>query len=427
MRIKNNLRLRFVFSFCFFALLITSIFTIALLFLERTFADEFFQRRLNSELAFFAERYQQNQQVTLPNAEDIRSYLGTDQMPGYLKKTVTALSDGIYDRDIDIEEINNGAENQQKLETEDLFFGIKTLLDKQKIYIFIDYEFLYRSQQEINAYILRAFVIVSIIAIILGLITANYVLNPLNRLMKIVNQSSPDNIPSGFSLLFKNDEFGALAEAFEASLFRVKRFIKREQQFTRDASHELRTPVTVVKGAVELLKTTVDSEEQVVNKLVGRIERSTVDMEVTIESLLWLARETKTGESAPLTDIAPLIENAINQNRHLIAGKSVEITLQVNEIPTVTAPAGALNIVVSNLVRNACQFTSQGIIKVTLKQNLIEVSDTGIGINRELINDVIKPNISSPKSNGFGFGLDIVTRLCSRFGWRLKIESTPGR
>jgi signal transduction histidine kinase len=427
MKIKYNLRFRFVIFFCLFAVFITGIFALMIFFLERTFEEEFFQRRLQSELAFFAERYQQNHQVPLPTAEDIRSYLGTDYMPSYLKKRVIALSDGIYDRDVDSSEMLEHSQNQQLLVTEDLFFGIKTLTDKQKIYLFIDFEFLYRSEQEILAYTLKAFFIVCCIAFILGLIAAHQVISPINRLMNIVDTSSPDEIPTGFSLLFKNDEIGALAKAFEASLIRVKNFIKREQQFTRDSSHELRTPVTAIKGAVELIKTTPACEEKFIGEIVGRIERSTMDIETTIESLLWLARESKVGESAPLADIQPLVENAINQNRHLIAGKPVEINLQVDENPTVSAPAGALSITIANLIRNACQYTSQGKIVVTLRKNLIEVTDTGIGINRELINDVIKSSVSSPKSEGFGFGLDIVNRLCLKYNWHLNIESKPNQ
>ncbi|MCP4624325.1 MAG: HAMP domain-containing histidine kinase, partial [bacterium] len=234
----------------------------------------------------------------------------------------------------------------------------------QKFYIFIDFKFWHQKTLHLRRHIFWSFLFVTVLAIVLGLITANRVINPLKRLMEVVNKSGPDNLPSGFSTLFKNDEIGALARALEASLERVKKFIKREHRFTRDASHELRTPVTVIKGAVELLGMTPPHAEETVNKLVKRIERSTMDMESTIESLLWLAREPDSERPAPAAALLPLVQNAIQQNRHLIIGKPIEIDLQVVENPVVSAPAGVLTIAISNLIRNACHFTVKGRILV---------------------------------------------------------------
>ncbi|GKT30193.1 HAMP domain-containing histidine kinase, partial [Aduncisulcus paluster] len=68
-------------------------------------------------------------------------------------------------------------------------------------------------------------------------------------------------------------------------------FIKREKDFTRDVSHELRTPLSVIKGALELIRLSHSSKSPEMQKPLGRIERSVKDMEETIETLLWIARE----------------------------------------------------------------------------------------------------------------------------------------
>jgi signal transduction histidine kinase len=430
MKIKNSLRFRFVTSFFIFALLITFVFALIVYILERTYVNEFLQKRIHSELNYFTELYQKNKQAPLPVAEDIRSYLGKSKMPSDMQKAVKGLSDGVYSRKLDRFEFQNRSKRLKNLNlrrAKPIFFGIRSLPDNQKVYIFANFEFWHQKQGELRTYTFSVYIFVIFFAIIVGFITAKRVIIPLNRLMVVINKAGPDNIPLGFSKSFKNDEFGALAKALEASLNRVKKFIKREHQFTRDASHELRSPVTVIKGAVELLEMTSACKEETVNKLVQRIERSTRDMETTIESLLWLARESNADESSPPAELLPLVQNAIEQNRHLIAGKPVEIDLQVVSPPLVSAPAGVLTIAISNLIRNACQFTVQGKIIVTLKQNCVEVSDTGVGIEEDDLNNITKPAFSSSESDGFGFGLDIVNRLCSRFGWQLKIESTPGQ
>ncbi len=432
MKTRNKIKFRFVASFCIFTMLVTFIFVLIGRILERSYSNEFFQRRIQSELNYFADRYQQDSKTPLPVSEDIRSYLGESDMPDYIQKLVEDHLDGVYSKDIDRFEYSNRKVRREKRsrwrgKPHDLFFGIKTLPDGKRVYIFINFEFWHQLERKLHVHSLLAYLFVTFIAIFLGIITANRVINPLNRLMEVVKKSGPDNMPSGFSKAFKDDEFGALAKALDTSFNRVKKFIKREHQFTRDASHELRTPVTVIKGAVELLEMTPACKEEMVDKLVKRIERSTLDMETTIESLLWLARESNVGEPTTPSALLPLAQRAIEQNRHLVAGKPVEIELLGDESPFVSAPAGVLSIAISNLIRNACQFTVRGKISVTLKQNSIEVSDTGVGIKEDVLRDVTKPSISSSKSDGFGFGLDIVSRLCLRFGWQLNIESTPGQ
>ncbi len=431
LNLRNNLRFQFVVSFVLYALLVVGIFVVVLHTFERTFANEFFNRRISSELQYFEYKYERDSKTPIPVADDIRSYLGTTEMPDYIKNVVENQLDGVYDLEIDDDEFFDQAKNRSKhgkriKKSDNIYFGIKTLSDGQKVYIFIDFEYWNQKEHELRAHYSWSYLVAFLVAILLGIITANRVIKPLNRLMKLVKKSDPNNIPSGFSQLFKKDEFGALAKTFENSLGRVKKFIKRENQFTRDASHELRTPVTVIKGAVELLKMTPACEEKMVEKLVKRIERSTIDMETTIESLLWLARESDSSKAGVPVDLFPIVQRAIDQNRQLIVGKPIEILLITDEIPTVLAPAGVLTIAISNLIRNACQFTVQGEITITLKANRIEVSDTGVGIKKDDLEDVTKLNVTGSGSNGFGFGLDIVNRLCTRFDWQLKIESQLG-
>ena len=434
MKLRNNLQLRFIISFTVFAMIITGAYTFVMEVFKYRMAEDFFQRRIQAELDYFAEKYQQDPNTPLPIAEDIQSYLGTDKMPKSTQLLVKSKIDGVYDAELNTDDYYDELENRNT-DTSwgyndrmvEPFFGIKTLHDQKKIYIFIDFEFWHQREHELLIPTFLGYIVVMIVALIIGWYTANRVIKPLKRLVKVVENSDPNNISTGFAKIFKEDEIGALARAFEASLRRIQKFIKREYQFTRDASHELRTPVTVIKGAVELLKMSTACEDTMTDKLVQRIERSTRDMETTIESLLWLAKEPNATEYGINTDLLPLIENAIEQNKHLLSGKEVEIDLQVEVTPLVKAPTGVLAIAISNLIRNACQFTTKGSITVTLQKNRIDVEDTGIGICQEDLEHVKKPDVSGSSSDGFGFGLDIVNRLCSRFDWRLNIESIQGK
>jgi len=429
MKLQNNLRLRFIVSFVGFALLITATYAIIINVLKSRMAGEFFIRRLQSELQYFADRYQQDLETPLPIAEDIRSFLGTSSMPEYVRSTVLNLSDGVYDLDIDPDEFYDGKDLEASDDEEkfDHYFGVKTLHDGKKVFIFINFEFWRQKEDEIEVLAFWSYFAVFLVAFAVGWFTASRVIDPLKKLMGVIENTDPNNLPSGFAKMFKEDEIGALARTFEMSFKRIKEFIRRENQFTRDCSHELRTPVTVIKGAVELLKMSQSSTDTKTEKLVNRIDRSSRDMETTVESLLWLARETGNGGQTAIAELKPVIENAIEQNKHLLTGKEVETKLKIEATPTIKAPVGVAMIAISNLIRNACQFTSKGSITITLLKDRVEVEDTGTGISSDQLGRVRDPSVSGNASQGFGFGLDIVNRLCAKFGWSLIIDSEQGK
>ena len=217
-----------------------------------------------------------------------------------------------------------------------------------------------------------------------------------------------------------------LAGALEQSMQRVKDFVDREQQFTRDVSHELRTPVTVIKGAVELLKRHFAAEKKSAPRSLSRIDRSVTKMESIIETLLWLSREEAAVNRGPVFDVLPAVREVIEQNQYLIVDKPLEIELITRADLQLTVPPPLFQIALTNLIRNALQYTLNGKITVAVRADRVVVSDTGAGIASTDLKTVTQPYMRGSNSTGFGLGLSIVSRLCDRFGWQLIIESAVG-
>ena len=161
---------------------------------------------------------------------------------------------------------------------------------------------------------------------------------------------------------------------------RVRRFVDREKQFTRDASHELRTPVTVIKGAVEILKRQPVSEERSVRRPLKRIERSVANMEHIIEAFLWLAREEATEDTGQHCDLETAVQEAISQLKPLFNEKPVELVYVAEDRMTLPAPAALVQAVIVNLIKNAFHHTTEGRITVHICKGHLTVSDTGAGI-----------------------------------------------
>jgi len=85
--------------------------------------------------------------------------------------------------------------------------------------------------------------------------------------------------------------------------------------------------------------------------------------------------------------------------------------------------------VVSNLVRNACNYTDEGRVDVFVEHDRVRVHDTGIGMSPEALEKAFEPfyRAEPDRPQGTGLGLSIVRRLCDRFGWKVTLTSQPGK
>lgn len=221
------------------------------------------------------------------------------------------------------------------------------------------------------------------------------------------------------------DEVRVLAESLKEFTERLKRQLQREREFTHDVSHELRTPLAVIRGSLEILEKQ-KPVTPIQQRAIKRMQTTSSDMLSLIETLLVLARDSETSEQPnERIEINQLLLTLIQQtNRTHNADQHVEITLKETAQLEVNASSQAVSIVVGNLLQNACNYTDRGEIVVEVKAGSVSVSDTGSGIAEDALERIQQPfQRSSDQVDGYGLGLDIVRRLCERFGWELQIIS----
>lgn len=250
----------------------------------------------------------------------------------------------------------------------------------------------------------------------LGLFVMRRAVAPVSQLANVVADIDPEKLSAEDhkrieSSRFGDDEVGVLARTIEKTLERIGEFVARERYFTASASHELRTPITVITGALELLEQSDLSAAD--EKVINRVRRATLDMKTTIEMFLCLARETDDGLYDEQFLVEPLVSQAVDQQRHLLNGKSVDVEINHLADPEVCGHPQAFSIAVNNLVRNAFEhtLTGQGPITILIKEHELLVTNQ---MNR-LANGRHTQNEASP--HGYGLGLGIVQRLCERNGW----------
>jgi len=257
----------------------------------------------------------------------------------------------------------------------------------------------------------------------LGMIVMRKAVAPVVQLAEVVADIDPEKLSADDhkrieSGRFGDDEVGVLARTLEKTLERVSAFVERERYFTGSASHELRTPITVITGALELLEQSDLPANDV--KALDRVRRATRDMKATIEMFLCLARETDDGLYDEQFLVAPLVKQAINQQRHLLRDKLVNIEFDDLADPSVSGHPQAFSIAVNNLVRNAFEHTldDQGPIKILIQERELFIMNR---ISARPDERQMSAELSS--SNGYGLGLGIVQRLCERNGWSFSLHA----
>ena len=416
MKFYQSIRFRIVACILLFGTLLILLNAGITLFITRNSMSRMIANLIDTEVDTFLYKYEKDRTTPLPHSKYINMYEGVENVPGVIKDLVKVLPPGVHT-------IDDPSKKHR------VHVGVIQLPDKESPYFMF---FHGREFFDENAWLhprqvpLISLALLLIPGIIIGYITSRMLFAPVVTLMDQIKGLDPDNIPARFSHKHANNEIGMLTRTIETTMNRINAFIQREKQFTRDASHELRTPLTIVKGAVEIMEQQPELEiNPLLKNPLKRISRSVRDMETTIETFLWLAREENGTEER--CRVEPVARKAISDNQYLIENKDIQLHMEVLDDKAVRAKEEVLYIAVTNLIRNAFHFTSRGSVTITIDNAHIGIQDTGMGIETDELDSVTQSHIKGAKSQGFGLGLSIVSRLCKRFGWQLTIESEPGK
>jgi signal transduction histidine kinase len=404
--------MRIIVAYCLFGAVLGTVFAIAV-YLSLDFIDDnLVNTRLSQEIDHLGAQYQNNIDLLVPASSNIEAYVGTALMPTYAKQMISGIGEGVHEIYYQGNEYHVAVKVfPNRIEPLYLFYDVSSL------------EFTETRKLKIGVVLITGVVLVIGLGFWIGLLTSRRVIAPVVQLAEQVDKSGPENLPIDLSKNFYNDEVGILSKMLEEAMQRVDAFVKREKKFSRDASHELRTPVTVIKGAVEILKKKPQAEEKSICRILSRIERSVIDMENIIETFLWLGREDSDINDGQVCKVLPVIEDVIEQCRHLYSEKPVEIDLIAEREPVLNVQPTPFKTVMANLIQNAVRHSTVDKITVHVCKDRIIVSNTGEGIASCALSSVTQPYVRGNSSKGAGLGLAIVKRLCERMGWRFEIES----
>lgn len=260
------------------------------------------------------------------------------------------------------------------------------------------------------------------LAILIGRASANRVIRPLTKLASSVqNKHVTGRLPG----LDASDEIGVLARAIDDRTNQLSHALQRERWFTADVSHELRTPLTIMLGAAEILTSRLQDRPDLL-LMTERIRRNAAETAQQVGALLQLARVPEITDLV-LINLRPLIERELERCQPLLRGKALTLNFLCSEEVSVRAIPELVTIAVSNLLRNACQHTEQGVITVCLNTAGIVVEDSGTGLPEAVRARLFDRFVRGDDDfiSGSGLGLSIVKRVTEHLGWSVQHDPSP--
>ncbi len=219
----------------------------------------------------------------------------------------------------------------------------------------------------------------------------------------------------------------------------IEEVFKKQQQFTADASHELRGPLTAIQASIDLMRRHPERFNQKDIRKIKAISNATEQMRGLVEDLLFLARTDKSSVESK-TEYTPIFLNDILQRlvdliSSLAEEKKISLYYQESQQVRVMGNEEDLNRLFANLLYNAVNYTpAQGSIFVRLVQHnrvvKVAVEDTGIGIAAQDLPQVFdrfwRADESRHYTGGTGLGLSIAKAITSAHRGKITVESQVG-
>ncbi len=278
----------------------------------------------------------------------------------------------------------------------------------------------------------EAFLALSVLASMLAMIVflgfgfawgVDRLIRPLGTLAQQIVNLRPDRSGGRIALSGSaSTELVFIADALNDYLQRNAQFVRREHEFIDTASHELRTPISVIAGAAELASAQPDM--RLARMQLSRIVRTASEMERLIALLLVLARDpSRLAKSSDRISLDLLLPEIVEDYRAMAQQHGLTITLASTLPCEIMAPLPVVQAAIGNLLRNAIENSDSGEIAIHLTTDaVVEIRDPGHGMSPEEISVIYARMSRGESREGTGIGLQLISRLCEHLGWLLSLE-----
>lgn len=281
-----------------------------------------------------------------------------------------------------------------------------------------------------------------VLALFLGYFVSQRLLQPIRSMTDTVKSIEVSDLGTRLEVSDTKDELSELAVTFNRMLERIQQGFDQQQRFVSDASHELRTPVTVIRGYADMLSRWGRHDEETLQEGLEAIGSEAENMQELIEKLLFLARADQKRQilHKELLDMQALVGDVFRKMQ--MAVDSHHLQLLANEPAMVLADKVTMRQMLRIFLENAVKYTpAGGVIRLSSSRcpenaGCLElmIEDTGIGIAEEEQEKIFQRfyRVDSSRTKeagqpgGTGLGLSIAKWIADRHGIKIRVESQPG-
>jgi signal transduction histidine kinase len=276
-----------------------------------------------------------------------------------------------------------------------------------------------------------------VVFIFLASKTVDKILIPINKLSNATKDINITKFTKSIEIPKENDEISELVISFNEMIERLKEGVTQLDRFNADVSHELKTPLTVIQGEVEItLRKT--REPEVYERTLKTIHKQSKQIEQIVKQLLLLTKYSQDNvkDSFELCSIDTLMMSAIDSFERQLHEKNLKLHIDKIEPISLEVNPILMESIFLNLIDNAIKYTpkNRNITLSLFKDSSINfiIKDEGIGIEEEHLLKITDrfyraDSSRNKKIDGFGLGLSIVLNAVELHGGEMRITSKENK
>lgn len=276
------------------------------------------------------------------------------------------------------------------------------------------------------------------IVLLFSLLGSNFIIYksflPIEKIVYDLKNINATDLSKRLENSQNQDEIGMLSDEINSLLSRLDLSFQRISQFSSDASHELKTPLTIIRGELEIAlrkDRNIDEYKNVLHSCFEEVTR----IEQTIHDLLFLAKNEQDLKTEKFEDVYldEVMEESINEINSYAILNNITIKCTNNEFIEFKGYSNLLKIAIKNLLKNAIQYSykdGEVLVSSFRKDNLIQiyVQDFGIGIEKDKQEKIFEQFYRTDKSRnknsgGTGLGMSIVKKIIDIHRGKVEIKS----